>query len=102
MMTKRGVELNLYESNFKYSLEGLCFYFSSQFYLNNFVERSENFSKTESLKFKTKYTLNVDMKLLFLIALYKKIEKRGFRIVDELTNKELSENAGFSVKLIMY
>ena len=54
MKTKRGIELNLNESEFKYSCYGLSFYFSSKIYLNKFVEMAENYSKLETLKFQTK------------------------------------------------
>ena len=55
MKTKRGIELNLNESEFKFSYYGLSFYFSSKTYLNKFVEMAENYSKLETLKFQTKY-----------------------------------------------
>lgn len=102
MKTKRGIELNLNESEFKFSYYGLSFYFSSKTYLNKFVEMAENYSKFETLKFQTKYNIKINLEVLFLIALYKKIEKRGFRIVDDVNKKELTENVGFGINLIMY
>ena len=37
-----------------------------------------------------------------MIALYIRIEKRGFRIYDELNKKEITKSAGFVNNLICY
>lgn len=61
------------------------FYFSSAFYLRNFKEQLGSFLKVETLKLKNRYKIinsqfeNL-LKEVLLISLYKRIEKRGFRI----------------------
>lgn len=102
MKTVRGVEYKLKDSEYKYSCKGLSFYFSSKFYLNKFVDNVENFVENELIKFESRYKVKISLELLLYITYYKKIEKRGFRIIDEENNKELTENVGFGIKLIMY
>ena len=102
MKTRRGIELNLKESEYKTKIRGLSFYFSSKTYLTKFIEKVENFSIVENLKFQSKYNIKVSLEMIFIIALYKKIEKRGFRIFDEINKKEITENVGFCGTLFMY
>lgn len=102
MKTVRGIELKLKDSNYIYKYKGLSFYFSSKFYLNKFVDNVENYVENETIKFEMKYKIGITLEILLMIAYYKKIEKRGFRIYDEENKKELSPNVGFGIRLIMY
>lgn len=102
MKTVRGIELKLKDSNYIYNYKGLSFYFSSKLYLNKFVDNVQNFVENESIKFEMKYKVSITMEILLMIAFYKKIEKRGFRIVDSESKKEISPNVGFGIRLLMY
>lgn len=81
MLTRNGVELNLEESIYKYNYKGLTFYFSSMFYLKKFEKEVKNYIDNESKKMYNKFKVNVDYTILFSLALYKSIEKRGFRVL---------------------
>lgn len=100
MKTKRGIYLKLNESEYKFSFKGLTFYFSSKKYLQKFVENLTNYIDFETEKFKVKYGININFDTLFMISLYKKIEKRGFRIYDNINKKEILENVKFSLNFI--
>lgn len=102
MKTIRGIELNLKESDYKTSFQGLTFYFSSELYLNKFKDNFQNYIKSESERIKAKYRINITNDIFLAIAYYKKIEKRGFRIVDENNKKEITENINFLNIIIKY
>ena len=78
------------ESNYIFTYDHLIFYFSSKFYLEKFTREYSNFIKDETMKFKIKYKCNAYIDEMLLLLLYKKIEKRGFKV--EYKGKELIEN----------
>lgn len=84
MKTQNGIELNLKESKYTVIFRNFTFFFSSQFYKNKFIENVENYIEFENRKLMSKYKVNSSFSLYFAISLYKKIEKRGFRIINEL------------------
>ena len=69
------------ESEYKITYDKLTFYFSSKFYLEKFTREYSNFIKDETMKFKIKYKCNTYIDEMLLLLLYKKIEKRGFRVL---------------------
>ena len=91
MLTRNGICLNIEESEYKILKFGLVFYFSSEFYLQKFKNNVDNFVTTESLKMKNKYQINSNLELYFAISYYKKIEKRGFYIYDDVTKKSITK-----------
>lgn len=78
--TKRGVFHNLKESEYTVSNHEAVFFFSSEFYLNKFLdeykENREAFKKKFN-KWLSDTTLNMDT--FADVCLYAQIEKRGFR-----------------------
>lgn len=100
MKTKNGVELNLKESNYCFEFYNAVFYFSSKFNLDRFKNSVENYVQLEQTKIKNRYKVNINLKLYLSISLYKKIEKRGFRVVQKFSDRsrvELNENIIFSI-----
>ena len=100
MLTKNGICLNIEESEYKVLKYGLLFYFSSQFYMNKFLNNVDNFVTTESLKMKNKYKINSNLELYFALSFYKKIEKRGFFIYDDVLKKEIKEQNLFVINTL--
>lgn len=98
MKTKNGIELDLNESDFLFTFYGAVFYFSSNLNLNRFKESLIDFIQMEEIKLFNKYRVKLDLKLYLAIALYKRIEKRGFRVV--LQNKLITENSKFIINTI--
>lgn len=102
MLTERGICLNLNESDYKLTIEGITFYFSSKVYLEKFKNKVKEFISIETAKIYVKYKINLNLDIYFMIAFYKRIEKRGFRVFDEVNKKEITESAGFVNQLICY
>lgn len=78
--TKRGIYHNLKESKYTISNKEIVFFFSSELYLNKFIEGYEThrmffLDKLEKLTGETP----LNMETLADIAYYVSVEKRGFR-----------------------
>lgn len=103
MKTINGIYLNLKESDYKLNYNGLIYYFSSELYMNKFKNNVKQFIVEETAKLKTKYKINIYFDTMFTIAYYKKIEKRGFRIVYKINEKEteLSEEVLLANQILM-
>lgn len=69
------------ESPYKFTYYKLTFYFSSLFYLSNFKKKYLEFLKDETVKLKIKFRCYVSADYMILLLLYKKIEKRGFKVL---------------------
>lgn len=69
------------ESTYKFDIEKLTFYFSSNFYKEKFIKEYVNFINNETIKLKVRYKCNIKCDEMLLLLLYKKIEKRGFRVL---------------------
>ena len=78
------------ESNYTFKYDNLVFYFSSQFYQEKFERMYTQFLKDETMKLKIKFKCNIYCDEMILLLLYKKIEKRGFKV--KYKDKELIEN----------
>lgn len=102
MKTVRGVYLNIFESDYFITYQGITFYFSSMACLKRFKNKVMDYVILETEKFISKYHININFDLYFMICFYKKIEKRGFRIYDENKKQYLSKNLGFINQLIQY
>ena len=85
LIKRINVFQNIEESTINYKFENYTFYFSSEFYKRNFRLRIEDFIKEETYKLKNRYQIKnkiflENLKEVLIISLYKRIEKRGFRI----------------------
>lgn len=94
MKSVRGIYYDLNESEYFAILninnEEIKFYFSSLFNRRRFMEKLIVYLKNENLKLETFYNVKVNAGKLLLISLYKKIEKRGFKVL--INNKEIDTN----------
>ena len=102
MKTKNGVYLDLTESDYKYFYGGLIFFFSSEFYKKKFETKIKEFINDETLKIVSKYNTKCTFELFFMISFYKKIEKRGFRIFDNVNKKELTQDVVITNEILLY
>lgn len=100
MKTKNDIYLDIKESDYSFNFKGLSFFFSSKFYLKKFSDLVENYINEETLKLQNKYKMKINMELYFMLVLYNKIEKRGFRVYDIETGKEISRKSSFGVIFI--
>ena len=92
MKSKRGVYLDIYESDYYYDLDGIRYYFSSQLYLNKFKDNVINYVNENSIKLKLRYKINLNFDLFFTLSYYKKVEKRGFRVVELSSERTISKD----------
>ena len=91
MKTKRGVYQDISESDYFYDLDGVRYYFSSEFNLNRYKDRVQDYVNNEIIKLKYRFKVNCSFDLYFQLAFYKKIEKRGFKVVELSNNRKLSK-----------
>ena len=75
------VEYDLNNSSYSVQVGDYVFFFSSEFNLNRFNEGYLDYATNETNKLKAKYHINIDIFDYFLLAYYKKIEKRGFKVL---------------------
>lgn len=68
------------ESNYKFEYNKLTFYFSSIYLLEKFERNYIKFLKDETDKLKVKFKCKIESDEMIMLLLYKKIEKRGFRV----------------------
>ena len=103
MKTINGIYLDLKESEYKLNYNGLIYYFSSELYMNKFKNNVKQFIVEETAKLRTKYKINIYFDTMLTIAYYKKIEKRGFRIVYKINEKEteLTEEVLLANQILM-
>ena len=85
------------ESNYIFEYNKLKFYFSSLFYKEKFIKEHIDFIRDETMKLKIKFKCNIYCDEMILLLLYKKIEKRGFKVLYK--NNELSENYYIDFKI---
>lgn len=91
MVTKNGIELELKKSNYSYEFGEYIFYFSSKLYLKKFKEGVLNYIILESAKITNKYKIKINVTNYLSVSFYKKIEKRGFRVINRNSGLEIDE-----------
>ena len=89
MKTKNGIYLDLKESEYKINYNGLIYYFSSELYMYKFKNNVKQFIIEETAKLKAKYKINIYLDTMITLSFYKKIEKRGFRILYKENEKTI-------------
>jgi YHS domain-containing protein len=94
MVTRNGVYYDLSHSKYKYKVPdtGVTFMFSSDLHLVKFQDQQEDNRKEVNIRFTSRFKLNVDLKILPDLILYRKIETRGFLIINERGQKICPEN----------
>lgn len=88
------------QSMYHYKYDKLDFYFSSYFYLEKFKKLVPNYIKDETMKLQIKYKCLIVCDEMLLISLYKKIEKRGYRVL--YNGKELKEKCYININFDDY
>lgn len=90
---------NIENSNFFIDVGKLRIYFSSEFNKNRFLKNYKNYIDEENAKLENKYHVKIVANYYLLVAYYKKIEKRGFRLENNVTNARVNENLTFLCEL---
>lgn len=94
MKSARGIYYDLTESDYVFEIninkENIKFYFSSIFLMKKFTNNVEYYIHNENSKLVSYYKIDIDARKLLMISYYKKIEKRGFKVV--INNNDIHEN----------
>lgn len=97
MRTINGIYNDIMESDYVVVKNKIKFYFSSEVYARKFSERVDKYVDNELAKINNKYDTVISGELLYLIDYYRKIEKRGFRIM--VDNLELTDVPLFRIEI---
>lgn len=94
MRTRNGIYYDLSKSTYKCKLAdtGYIFVFSSDLHLTKFEEQFKDSRIDFNLKNKARLRVPTDMKVLPDILLYRRIETRGFLVINEEGKKLCEEN----------
>lgn len=97
MKTVRGIYHNLEESEYVFDYDNLKFVFSSKLYLEKFIGNYKEYLKDETAKIESEFKVTIYADEFLLINLYRKIEKRGFRVL--YFNEPLDEKLYYNIEL---
>ena len=80
MLTRRGVETDLKNSQYVYIIKNITYYFSSIYYRDKFINKLVDNRKLIFNQLKNLFDSDINIYPLADILLYSKTEKRGFFI----------------------
>ena len=95
------VEYDINNSSYSQEVNDYVFFFSSEFNRNRFNEGYNDYAINETNKLKAKYHVFIDIYDYFVLAYYKKIEKRGFKVLTYAKDNgiiELKEDNIYTIK----
>ena len=96
----KRVEYDINKSEYYFRVNKLTLFFSSKFNKTRFENGFIEFVNEETNKIKAKYKVDINLTNYLLLAYYKKIEKRGFKVLTYDDNDviiELSKDHTFRV-----
>lgn len=96
----KRVEYDINKSEYYFKVNKLTLFFSSKFNKNRFENGFIEYVSEETNKIKAKYKVDINLTNYLLLAYYKKIEKRGFKVLTYDDNDviiELSKDHTFRV-----
>ena len=96
----KRVEYDINKSEYYFRVNKLTFFFSSKFNKTRFENGFIEYVREETNKIKAKYKVDINLSNYLLLAYYKKIEKRGFKVLTYDDNDviiELSKDYTFRV-----
>ena len=96
----KRVEYDINKSEYYFKVNKLTFFFSSKFNKSRFENGFIEYVNEETNKIKAKYKVDINLTNYLLLAYYKKIEKRGFKVLTYDDNDviiELSKDHTFRV-----
>lgn len=95
----RRVEYDINKSEYHIRVNNYDYYFSSVFNLKRFVNNYDYFVEEETNKLKAKYKVNIDIYDYLVMVFYKKIEKRGFKVLIHKDNDIIEVKENYIYKL---
>ena len=87
----KRVEYDINKSEYYFRVNKLTFFFSSKFNKTRFENGFIEYVSEETNKIKAKYKVDINLTNYLLLAYYKKIEKRGFKVLTYDDNDDIIE-----------
>ena len=87
----KRVEYDINKSEYYFKVNKLTFFFSSKFNKTRFENGFIDYVNEETNKIKAKYKVNINLTNYLLLTYYKKIEKRGFKVLTYDDNDDIIE-----------
>ena len=87
----KRVEYDVNKSEYYFKVNKLTFFFSSKFNKTRFENGFIEYVSEETNKIKAKYKVNINLTNYLLLTYYKKIEKRGFKVLTYDDNDDIIE-----------
>ena len=87
----KRVEYDINKSEYYFKVNKLTFFFSSKFNKTRFENGFIEYVSEETNKIKAKYKVDINLTNYLLLAYYKKIEKRGFKVLTYDDNDDIIE-----------
>ena len=87
----KRVEYDINKSEYYFRVNKLTFFFSSKFNKTRFENGFIEYIQEETNKIKAKYKVDINLTNYLLLAYYKKIEKRGFKVLTYDDNDDIIE-----------
>ena len=87
----KRVEYDINKSEYYFRVNKLTFFFSSKFNKTRFENGFIDYVNEETNKIKAKYKVNINLTNYLLLTYYKKIEKRGFKVLTYDDNNDIIE-----------
>lgn len=87
----KRVEYDINKSEYYFKVNKLTFFFSSKFNKTRFENGFIEYVGEETNKIKAKYKVDINLTNYLLLAYYKKIEKRGFKVLTYDDNDDIIE-----------
>lgn len=81
MISRNGVFYDFALSPYRVTMNDITFVFSSKLHLDNFINRLEENRESISLSLSNRFKTNVELNTLADLALYRKIETRGYMVL---------------------
>ena len=87
----KRVEYDINKSEYYFKVNKLTLFFSSKFNKTRFENGFIEYVSEETNKIKAKYKVDINLSNYLLLAYYKKIEKRGFKVLTYDDNDDIIE-----------
>ena len=87
----KRVEYDINKSEYYFRVNKLTLFFSSKFNKTRFENGFIDYVNEETNKIKAKYKVDINLTNYLLLAYYKKIEKRGFKVLTYDDNDDIIE-----------
>ena len=94
MVTRNGIYYDFTKSKYRYKITDteITLVFSSDLHMIKFEEQYLQHRKEHNIKFSSRFRINILITVLPDLILYKRIETRGFLIINERGQKLCQEN----------